>query len=150
MYYDIYLYTLWYYICCLLGACMRCTRLCPLKPGVTRAERVTAQRLQALLHLRLNQRAKGRTAMQAVCNCTKGMNLFNFDVSSMEAQAHTSCNRRAGYYVRETAPPLVPVPRLLDCGTGAATRGDPAHGSTVPTEHIGHRSVGRGRRRDGR
>jgi hypothetical protein len=35
MYYDIYLYTLCYYICCLLGACMRCTRLCPLKPGVT-------------------------------------------------------------------------------------------------------------------
>jgi hypothetical protein len=27
MFYDIYLYTLCYYICCLLGACMRCTRL---------------------------------------------------------------------------------------------------------------------------
>jgi ribose 5-phosphate isomerase len=38
MIYDIYLYTLCYYICCLLGACMRCTRLCPLKPGVTRTE----------------------------------------------------------------------------------------------------------------
>jgi hypothetical protein len=35
MYRDIYLYTLCYYICCLLGVCMRCTRLCPLKPGVT-------------------------------------------------------------------------------------------------------------------
>jgi hypothetical protein len=35
MFYDIYLYTLCYYICCLLGACMRCTRLCPLKSGVT-------------------------------------------------------------------------------------------------------------------
>ena len=35
MFYDIYLYTLCYCICCLLGACMRCTRLCPLKPGVT-------------------------------------------------------------------------------------------------------------------
>jgi hypothetical protein len=35
MFYDIYLYALCYYICCLLGACMRCTRLCPLKPGVT-------------------------------------------------------------------------------------------------------------------
>jgi hypothetical protein len=33
MFYDIYLYTLCYYICCLLGACMRCTRLCSLKPG---------------------------------------------------------------------------------------------------------------------
>jgi hypothetical protein len=28
------------------------------------AKRVTAQRLQALLHLRLNQRVKGRIAMQ--------------------------------------------------------------------------------------
>jgi hypothetical protein len=35
MFYDIYLYTLCYYICCLLGACMRCTRLCSLNPGVT-------------------------------------------------------------------------------------------------------------------
>jgi hypothetical protein len=68
----------------------------------------------------------------------------------MEAQAHTSCNRRASYYVRETAPPLAPVPRLLDCGTSTATRGDPAHGLTVPTEHIGHESVNRGRRRDDR
>jgi hypothetical protein len=67
-----------------------------------------------------------------------------------KSQVHTSCNRRAGYYVRETAPPLAPVPRLLDCGTGAATRGDPAHGPTMPTEHIGHGSVRRGRRRDGR
>jgi hypothetical protein len=115
-----------------------------------RAERVTAQRLQALLHPRRNQRVKGRTAMQVACNCTTGTHAFDFDASSMEAQAHTSCNRRAGYYVRKTAPPLAPIPRLLDCGTGAATRGNPAHGPTVPTEHIGHGSVSRGRRRDGR
>jgi hypothetical protein len=115
-----------------------------------RAERVTAQRLQALLHLRLNQWAKGRTAMQAACNRTTRMHPFDFDASSMESQAHTSCNRCAGYYVRKTAPPLVPVPCLLGCGTGAATRGDPAHGPTVPTKHIGHGSVSRGRRRDDR
>jgi hypothetical protein len=36
-YCDIYLYTLCYYICCLLGACMRCTRRCPLKPGCYRS-----------------------------------------------------------------------------------------------------------------
>jgi hypothetical protein len=88
--------------------------------------------------------------MQAACNRTKGAHPFDFDASSMEAQAHTSCNRRAGYYVRETAPPLAPVPCLLDCGTGAATRRDPAHDPTVPTKHIGHESVSRGRRRDGR
>jgi hypothetical protein len=88
--------------------------------------------------------------MQAACNRTKGAHPFDFDASSMEAQTHTSCNRRAGYYVRETAPPLAPVPRLLNYGIGAATRGDPEHHPTVPTEHIGHGSVSRERRHDGR
>ena len=115
-----------------------------------RAERTTAQRLQALLHFRPDQRVKGRTAMQAACNRTKGAHPFDSDASSMGAEAHTSCNRRAGYYVREAAPPLAPVPRPLDCGTGTATRGDPAHDPTVPIEHIGHGSVSHGRRRDGR
>jgi hypothetical protein len=115
-----------------------------------RAERITAQRLQALLHFCPDRRVKGWTAMQAACNRTKGAHPFDSDASSMGAQAHTSCNRRAGYYVRETAPPLAPVPCLLDCRTGAATRGNPAHGPTVPTEHIDHGSVIRGRRRDGR
>jgi hypothetical protein len=112
--------------------------------------RATAQRLRAFLHFRPDQRVKGRTAMQAACNRTKGAHPFDFDASSMEAQAHTSCNRRAGYCVQETAPPLAPLPRLLDCGTSTATRGNPAHDPTVPTRHIGHGPVSRGRRRDGR
>jgi hypothetical protein len=45
---------------------------------------------------------------------------------SMEAQAHASCNRCAECFVHATAPPLAPPPRLLDCGTNTATRGDPA------------------------
>jgi hypothetical protein len=113
------------------------------------AVRTTAQRLRAFHHFRPDQRVKGRTAMQAACNCTKGTHPFDFDASCVEAQTHTSCNRRAGYYMQETAPPPAPVPRLLDCETSAATQGDPAHGPTVPTEHIGHGSVSRGRRRDG-
>jgi hypothetical protein len=88
--------------------------------------------------------------MQATCNRTKGAHPFDFDASSMRAQAHTSCNRRAGYYVQETTPPLAPLPRLLDCGTGTTTRGNPAHDLAVPTKHMGHGSVSRGRRRDGR
>jgi hypothetical protein len=119
-------------------------------PKPPHAVRATAQRLRALLHFCSDQRVKGRTAMQAACNRTKGAHPFDFDASSMEAQAHTSCDRRAGCYVQETAPPLAPVPRPLDCGTATATRGDPAHDPTVPTEHIGHRSVSHGRRRDGR
>jgi hypothetical protein len=87
--------------------------------------------------------------MQVACNRTTRAHPFGFVASSMEAQAHTSCNRRAGHYVQATAPPLAPMSRLLDCGTGAATRGNPAHGPTVPIEHNGHGSVSRGRRRDG-
>jgi hypothetical protein len=112
--------------------------------------RTTAQRLRTFLHFRPDQRVKGRTAMRAACNRTKGAHLFGFDASSMEAQAHTSCNRRAGCYVQETAPPLAPLPCLLNCGTSTATRGNPMHDPTVPTRHIGHGSVSRGRRRDGR
>ena len=96
------------------------------------------------------ERADHQSTMQAACNCTKGAHPFDFDTSSMEAQAHTSCNRRAGYCVQKTAAPLAPAPRLLDCGTGVATRGNPAHGPTVPTKRIGHGSVSRGRRCDGR
>jgi hypothetical protein len=88
--------------------------------------------------------------MQAACNRTQGAHPFDFNASNMEVQAHTSCNRRAGYYAQETAPPLAPVPRLLDCGTSAATRGDPAHDPTMPTEHIGRGSVSRGRGHGGR
>jgi hypothetical protein len=120
------------------------------EPKPPRAVRATAQRLRTFLHFRPGQRVKGRTAMQAACNRTKGAHPFDFDAFSMRAQTHTSCNRHAGYYVQETAPPLTPLPRLLDCGTGAATRGNPAHDPTVPTKHIGHRSLSRGRRRGGR
>jgi hypothetical protein len=84
------------------------------------------------------------------CNHTTETHPFDFDASNMEAQAHTSCNRRAGYYVRKTAPPLAPMPRHIDCGAGAVTQGNPVHGPTVPTEHVGHGSVSRGRWRDDR
>jgi hypothetical protein len=116
------------------------------KPKPLHAERVTAPRLQALLHLRRNQRPKGRATVLVACNRTAKAHPSGFVVPSMEAQAHTSCNRRAGYYVQETAPPLAPIPRLLDCGTGAATRGNPLHGPTVPIVYIDHGSVSRGRR----
>jgi hypothetical protein len=87
--------------------------------------------------------------MRVACNRTMGAHPFGFVASSMEAQAHTSCNRRVGYYVQETALPLAPMSRLLDCGTGAVTRGNPAHGPTVPIEHNDYGSVSHRRRRDG-
>jgi hypothetical protein len=116
----------------------------------SRAVRATAQRLRAFLHFRPDQRVKRWTAMQATCNHTKWAHPFNSNAPSMGARAHTSCNRRAGCYVQDTAPPLAPLPRLLDCGTSTATRGNPAHDPTVPPRHIGHEPVSRGRRRDGR
>jgi hypothetical protein len=88
--------------------------------------------------------------MQAACNRAMGMHPFDFNQSGMESQAHTSCNRRAGYYVRKTAAPLAPAPRLLDCRTSAAIQGNPARGPAVPAKHAGHGSVSRERRRDGR
>jgi hypothetical protein len=120
------------------------------EPKPPRAERITAQRLQALLHFRPDQRVKGRIAMQVACNRTRGRTL--------STPTHPAWRPRPTRHVTcapvttcgKTAPPLAPVPRLLDCGTGAATRGDPAHDPTVPTEHIGHGSVSRGRRHDGR
>jgi hypothetical protein len=54
------------------------------------------------------------------------------DTPSMEAQAHASRNRRAECFMQATAPPLAPPPRLLDCGTNTATRGDPAHDPAAP------------------
>jgi hypothetical protein len=56
---------------------------------------------------------------------------------SMEAHAHASCNRRAGRYMQATAPPLAPLPRLLDCGTSTATRGNPAYDPAVPARRDG-------------
>jgi hypothetical protein len=45
------------------------------EPKPPRAVRATAQRLRAFLHYRQDQRVKGRTAMQAACNRTKGRTL---------------------------------------------------------------------------
>jgi hypothetical protein len=45
------------------------------EPKPPRAVRVTAQQLQALLHFHPDQRVKGRTAMQATCNRTRGCTL---------------------------------------------------------------------------
>jgi hypothetical protein len=115
-----------------------------------RAVHATAQRLQAFLHFPPNWRVKGRTAMQSACNRAKWAHPFDSNAPSMEAQAHTSRNRRASCYVRAAAPPLAPLSRLLDCGTSTATQGNPPRDTTVPARRINHGPVGRGRRRDGR
>jgi hypothetical protein len=143
-----------------------CSRVLPLRhggwvPHVMRADpkrkegkpphtkHVTASLLKAFPHPRRNQQSKGRTATQGAYYRATVVHPFGFVASGMEAQAHTSCNRRAGYYVQETAPPLAPMPRLLDYGTSAATRGSPAHDPTVPIKCNDHGSVSRRDRHDG-
>jgi hypothetical protein len=58
--------------------------------------------------------------------------LLQLPTRPAEAQAHASCNRRTECFVHAAAPPLAPPPRLLDCGTNAATRGDPARDPAAP------------------
>jgi hypothetical protein len=102
-----------------------------------RAVHATTQWLRAFLHFRPDQRAKGRAAMEAACNRAKWARPSDFQRTQHGSQAHTSCNRRAGCYVQATAPPLAPLPRLLDCGTSTATRGNPAYDPAVPARRDG-------------
>jgi hypothetical protein len=83
------------------------------KPNRRAPVHATAQRLQAFLHFRPDQRAKGRTAMQLACNRAKWAHLSDSNAPSMKAQAHASCNQarrllRASNYTTTratTAPP---------------------------------------------
>jgi hypothetical protein len=79
--------------------------------------------------------------MQAACNRAKLVHPFDSNTPSMEVQAHASCNRHAGCYVRATAMPLAPLPRLLDCGVNTATQGNPA----VPAKRDGQMQSKMGR-----
>jgi hypothetical protein len=84
-----------------------------------------------------------------------GAHPFDFDASSMEAQAHTSCNRRAGCYVQKlhrhsrhyrASSTAEPVPRLeatlcmaQQCQPGTSVTGQSAagEGATVDTTRNG-------------
>jgi hypothetical protein len=75
---------------------------------------------------------KGGQPCRRHATAPSGRTSLTSNMSSMEAQAPASCNRRAGCCVRATAPSPAPLPHLLDCGTNAATRGDPAHDPAAP------------------
>jgi hypothetical protein len=49
---------------------------------------------------------------------------------------------------KETAPPLAPMSRLLDCRTSAANRGSPARDPIVPIKCDDHGPLSRGDRHD--
>jgi hypothetical protein len=91
--------------------------------------------------------------MQEACNRTTVVRPFSFVASDGLAwRSGPTCHVTGATVTtcKETAPPLAPMPRLLDCRTSAATRGNPAHDPTVPIECNDHGSVSRGDRRDGR
>jgi hypothetical protein len=91
--------------------------------------------------------------MQEARNRTTVVHPFGFVASSGPAWRPGPTCHVTGATVtmcKETAPPLAPMPRLLDCRTSATTRGSPARDPTVPIECNDHGSVSRGDRRDGR
>jgi hypothetical protein len=91
--------------------------------------------------------------MRETCNRTTIVHLFNFIIPGGPAWRPGPTCHVTGATVtacKETEPPLAPMPRLLDCGTSAVTRGSPARDPTVPIECNDHGSVSHGRRRDGR
>jgi hypothetical protein len=103
-----------------------------------RAVHATAQRLQAFLHFRPDQRAKGRAAMQAACNRAKWARPSDFQRTQhggprprVMQPAHRSLR------VQATALPLAPLPRLIDCETSTTTRGNPAYDPAVPARRDG-------------
>jgi hypothetical protein len=76
-----------------------------------RAVHATARRLQAVLHFCLDQRAKGRAAMQAACNRAKWAHLSNF-----QRAQHGGPGPRV----------MQPVRRLLRVSNCTATHATPA------------------------
>jgi hypothetical protein len=119
------------------------------EPKPPRAVRATAQRLRAFLHYRLDQRVKGGPPCRRHATAPRGRTLSTSTRPAWRPRPTRHVTGAPVTTCEKTAPPPALVPCLLDCGTGAAIRGDPAHDPTVPTEHISHGSVSRGRRRDG-
>jgi hypothetical protein len=85
--------------------------------------------------------------MQEACNRTTVVHPFSFVATDGPAWGLGPTYHVTGAPVtacKETAPPLAPMPRLLDCGTSAAIRGSPAHEPTMPIKGDDHGSVSRG------
>jgi hypothetical protein len=116
-----------------LGPACHASRLRAEEAKPPRAVHTTAQRLQVTLHFCLDQRAKGGgQPCRRHPTTPSGRAPSTPNTPSLEAQAHASRNRRAGCFMQATAPPLAPPPRLLDCGTNTATRGDSVHDPAAP------------------
>jgi hypothetical protein len=90
--------------------------------------------------------------MLVACNRTAIVHPFGFVASGGPAwRPMPSCHVTGATVTacKETAPPLAPMPHLIDCGTSAATRGSPARDPTVPIKCNDHGSVSRRDRHGG-
>jgi hypothetical protein len=91
--------------------------------------------------------------MQEACNRTTVVHPFGFVTSGGPTWRPGPTCHVTGATVttcKETAPPLAPMPCLLDCRTSAATQGIPTRDPTVLIECNDHRSVSHEDRRDDR
>ena len=98
-----------------------------------------------------NPAVEGRTATQGAYNRTTVVHPFGFVASGGSARRPgPACHATSATVTacKETAPPLAPMSRLLDCRTSAATRGSPARDPTVPIKCDDHGSVSHGNRHD--
>jgi hypothetical protein len=87
--------------------------------------------------------------MKEACNCTTVVHPCGFVASGGPAWRPGPTRHVNGAPVtmcKETAPPLAPMPRLLDCRTSATTQGSPARDPTVPIKCNNHGSLSRGDR----
>jgi hypothetical protein len=80
---------------------------------------------------------KGGQPCRRHATATSGRAPPTSNAPSMGAHAHAPRNRRVGCNVRATAPPLAPLPRLLDYGTSTVTRGNPAYDPAVSARRDG-------------
>jgi hypothetical protein len=120
-----------------------------------RAVRATAQQLRAILHFRPDQRVKGRTAMQAACNRTKGALPFDLTrpawrprptrhITGAPVATCKKLHRHSHHYRASST--TEPVPRLeatlrmtQQCQPGTSVTGQSAvgEGATVDTARSG-------------
>jgi hypothetical protein len=102
-----------------------------------RAVHATAQRLQASLHFRPDQRVKGRTAVQAACNRAKWARPSDFQRTQHGGLGPRVMQPARRLLRASNCTTARTTTTLLDCGTSTSTRGNPAYDPAVPARRDG-------------
>jgi hypothetical protein len=118
-----------------LGPACHASRLRAEEAKPPRTVHTTAQRLQVTLHFCPDQRAEGAGSHEGGMQPRQMDALLRLPTRPARRPRptrHATGLRLLDCFMQATAPPLAPPPRLLDCGTNIATRGDPAHDPAAP------------------